>query len=47
MRSNRSDSFAGPNWDDSIEFVSRRLAQCIQEHGQDSIGPVRVGTTSY
>ena len=38
MRSNRSDSLQESNWDDSIEFVSRRLAQCIQEHGPDSIG---------
>lgn len=38
MRNNRSDSLQDSNWDDSIEFVTRRLAQCIQEHGPDSIG---------
>ena len=38
MRSNRSDSLQESNWDDSIEFVSRRLASVHTEHGPDSIG---------
>ncbi|MBC3882437.1 molybdopterin-dependent oxidoreductase [Undibacterium sp. LX40W] len=38
MRENRADALRESDWESCFEFVSERLAQCIQEHGPDSIG---------
>lgn len=38
MRQHRTETLSDSDWESSTEFVSERLAQCIREHGPDSVG---------
>jgi assimilatory nitrate reductase catalytic subunit len=38
MRQHRTASLSDSDWESCTEFVSERLAQCIREHGPDSVG---------
>ena len=38
MRQHRTETLNDSDWESCTEFVSGRLAQCIREHGPDSVG---------
>lgn len=38
MRQHRTETLSDSDWESCTEFVSERLAQCLREHGPDSVG---------